>query len=273
MLSLESAAELAGTDLATIRNLNPSIRKASLPDSASAYPLKIPAGSYQRFVSVFDAMPAAEKVAPAEYTIRSGDTLALIARRFETTIAELQAVNGIRNHLIFPDQVLMIPGRGISNTISIVDSGPAPQSVHYGDALYRPIMLNEGFQLVEQAGSTEESLLMAVSLSDDIVDELVVPTIYQVRPGDTLGQIAERFDVSVRDIQNWNNIRGTTIFANQELTLHTAASAPSPQFYRVRRGDNLATIANRFGLTVDNLKRLNGLNNDLIFPGQDLQLN
>lgn len=273
MLSLESAAELAGTDVATIRNLNPSLRKASLPDGASAYPLKIPAGTYQRFIRVFNATPASEKVAPAEYIIRSGDTLASIARRFDTTIAEVQAVNGIRNHLIFPEQVLMIPGRGVNSSISIADNGFNSHTIHYGDALYRPIMLDDGFQLVEQAGSSEDNLLMAVSLSDDVVDELVVPTIYQVRVGDTLGQIAERFDVSVRDIQSWNNIRGTTIFINQELTLHTAASAPSPQFYRVRRGDNLANIANRFGLTVDNLKRLNGLNNDLIFPGQDLQLN
>ena len=273
MLSMETAAELAGVDLAIIKNLNPSVRKATLPDGTDAFPLKIPAGTYQQFVSAFNALPDEDKVAPTEYTIRSGDTLAGIARRFETTVAELQATNSIRNHLIFPGQIVMIPGRGINSNISLATNTRAVQSIHYGDALYRPIQLAEGFQLVEQAGSTEESLLMAVSLSDDIVDDLVVPTIYKVRRGDTLGQIAERFDVSIRDIQSWNGVRGTTIYVNQELTLHTAASAPSPQLYKVQRGDNLAAIARRFGLTVASLKRLNGLSSDLIFPGQDLQLN
>lgn len=273
MLSLENAAELAGVDLTTITSLNPSVRKATLPDSTEPFPLKIPAGSYQRFVNAFDTLPDEEKIAPTEYTIRSGDTLDSIARRFETTVAELQAVNNIRNHLIFPEQKVMIPGRGINTNISIAANNSVMRSIQYGDPIYRPIRLAEGFQLVEQAGSTPDNMLMAVSLSDDIVDELVVPTIYQVRRGDTLGQIAERFDVSIRDIQNWNNIRGTTIYARQELTLHTAASAPSPQLYKVQRGDNLAAIARRFGLTVDSLKRLNGLNSDLIFPGQDLQLN
>ncbi|MDC1435642.1 LysM peptidoglycan-binding domain-containing protein [Gammaproteobacteria bacterium] len=273
MLSLENAALLAGVDLATIKNLNPSVRKATLPDSAEPFPLKVPSGSYQRFINAFDSMPAEEKIAPTEYTIRSGDTLDSIARRFETSVAELQAVNNIRNHLIFPEQKVMIPGRGINTNISIAANNNIVRSIEYGDAIYRPIRLAEGFQLVEQAGSTSDNMLMAVSLSDDIVDNLIVPTIYQVRRGDTLGQISERFDVSVRDIQNWNNIRGTTIYARQELTLHTAATAPSQQLYKVQRGDNLAAIARRFGLTVDGLKRLNGLNSDLIFPGQDLQLN
>jgi len=270
MLSLDAAAMLAGTDLATIRNLNPSLIKATLPDQATPYSLRIPLGTFDRFVRAFDSMPQDKKVAPSEYEIRSGDTLAVIARKYDTSIEELKAVNGIRGHLIYPGKKLLIPGTGVSTTIEIVSR--ERESVAYGETQTRPIKLREEFQLVELNGSTEDVPLMAVSLSADVEDDMVVPTIYKVRAGDTLGQISERFDVSVRDIRQWNNIRGTTIYINQELTIHSGAAGPVTT-YRVQRGDNLSIIARRFGVSVENIKRWNNLRSNMIHPGQDLSIN
>jgi LysM repeat protein len=93
-----------------------------------------------------------------------------------------------------------------------------------------------------------------------------------VRRGDTLGAIAERFDVSVRNVQQWNNIRGTTIYINQELTIHSGDVKPVTT-YTVKRGDNLSIIARRFGVSIENIKRWNNLQSNMIFPGQDLSIN
>ena len=270
MLSLEAAAMLAGTDLATIRNLNPSLIKATLPDQAHPYKLRIPLGSFDRFVRAFDNMPVEDKVAPSEYTIKSGDTLDAIARSVDTSVDELRAVNGIRGHLIYPGQKLLIPGSGVSTNLTIVSR--ERHFVAYGDSQLRPIELVEEFQLVELNGSTAEKPLMAVSLSPDVADDMLVPTVHKVRRGDTLGQIAERYNVSVRDIQQWNNLRGTTIIVNQELTIHSVAAQPVTT-YRVQQGDNLSVIARRFGVSVDSIKRLNNLRSNMIFPGQDLSIN
>ena len=270
LLSLEAAAMLAGTDLATIRNLNPSLIKASLPDQATAYDLRIPLDTFERFVRAFENLPEEEKVSPNEYVIRRGDTLDSIARSFDSNVEELRAVNGIRGHLIYPNQKLLIPGGGISTDISLGDREKT--SVVYGENIFRPIKLQDEFQLVELNGSTEAAPLMAVSLSQEVEDDFLVPTIYQVRRGDTLGQISERFNISVRDVQQWNNIRGTTIYINQELTIHSVAATPITT-YRVKRGDNLSIIARRFGVSVENIKRWNSLNNNLIYPGQDLSIN
>jgi membrane-bound lytic murein transglycosylase D len=270
MLSLEAAAMLAGTDLATIRNLNPSLIKATLPDQDYPYQLRIPLGSFDRFVRAFENIPMEDKVAPSEYTIRSGDTLDAIARSLDTTVDELKAINGIRGHLIYPGQKLLIPGTGVSKNLAIASQ--ERRFVAYGDSQLRPIELVKEFQLVELRGSTKEKPLVAVSLSPDVVDEMLVPTVHKVRRGDTLSQIAERYNVSVRDIQQWNNLRGTTIIVNQELTIHSIASQPLTT-YRVQRGDNLSIIARRFGVSVDSIKRLNNLRSNMIFPGQDLSIN
>ena len=270
MLSLEAAAMLAGTDLATIRNLNPSLIKATLPDQPEPYALKIPLGTFNRFVRAFDNMPVEDKVAPSEYTVKRGDTLAAIARSVDTTIDELKSVNGISGHLIYPGQELLIPGSGFTSNFALASR--ERQFVTYGESQTRPIELREEFQLVELNGSTEEKPLMGVTLSADVADDMMVPTIHQVRRGETLGQIAERYDVSVRDLQQWNNIRGTTIYINQELSIHSVP-AKAVTTYRVKRGDNLSIIARRFGVSVDNIKRWNNLRSNLIFPGQDLSIN
>ena len=198
MLSVEAAAMLAGTDVATIRALNTELLKASLPDQAEPYSLRIPLDTFERFVRSFDNLPAQTKVSPSEYLIVSGDTLGRIARNFDTTVDELKATNGIRTNLIHPGQKLLIPGTGISSTIAIAST--EKQSIAYGESQFKPIKLREEFQLVELNGSTEAAPLMAVSLSPDVEDDLLVPTIYQVRRGDTLGVISERFDVSVREL-------------------------------------------------------------------------
>ena len=270
MLSVEAAAILTGTDIATIRALNPELLKASLPDQAEPYALRIPLGTFDRFVRAFDNLPVEEKVSPSEYIIVRGDTLDRIARSFETSVDELKAVNGIRGHLIHPGQKLLIPGTGISTTIALASR--EYKSVAYGKNQFKPIKLRDEFQLVELSGSTDAAPLMAVTLSADVEDNLMVPTIYQVRGGDTLGIIAERFNVSVREIQQWNNVRGTTIYINQELTIHSVGATPVTT-YRVQRGDNLSMIARRFGVSIESIKRRNGLRNNMIFPGQDLFIN
>lgn len=272
LLSLEDAARFAGTSVDVLRRLNPALRRSSLPDGEEAFPLKIPFGSYDLFVTAFNSLPRSAKATPAEYVVQSGDTLDKIARSYKTNVAALQAANGLSNHLIYPRQKLLVPGKGVSTAVSIASS--VRRFVDYGITQNRPIKLREEFEVVAQEGSTEDEVLMAVVLNVQEPAGSLVPTVYRVRSGDTLSTISERFKVKVADIKNWNNISGSLIYAGQELTLHTeTAGATRLSTYRVQQGDNLGGIARRFGLSVDNLKNLNGLRSDIIFPGQNLQLN
>jgi LysM repeat protein len=53
------------------------------------------------------------------------------------------------------------------------------------------------------------------------------PSVYRVRQGDTLYGIARRFDVTVRDLQVWNRLRGNVIQAGQRLQVNPPAVAAS----------------------------------------------
>jgi cell wall-associated NlpC family hydrolase len=123
------------------------------------------------------------------------------------------------------------------------------------------------------------------------------PVIYQVKKGDSLYGIGRRTGLSVKELQRLNGLKGNALKPGQVLLLKpktaptgakgiaekpSAAPAvrPTPAgggtaaatTYKVKKGDNLNAIARRNGLTVKELKRLNGLKGDALKPGQKLLL-
>jgi LysM repeat protein/lysophospholipase L1-like esterase len=123
-------------------------------------------------------------------------------------------------------------------------------------------------------------------------------TYYTIRSGDNLGAIAERYHVSVKDLQYWNALSGSRIIAGETLLIykksHTTTVVPEtkaetktiPQnkaaitpnnrvntrkaIYKVTSGDSLWTIAQKYNTTVENLKKLNNLKSDKLNIGQTL---
>ncbi len=93
---------------------------------------------------------------------------------------------------------------------------------------------------------------------------------YHVRSGDTLSEIAHRHGVSVRQVKAWNGLRSNRLQPGQRLTLHTGASAVA--VHQVQRGDSLDAIANRYGVSVRQLKAWNDLSSNTIHPGQRLKV-
>ncbi len=123
---------------------------------------------------------------------------------------------------------------------------------------------------------------------------------YKVKSGDNLGFIAEWYDVRVSDLRNWNNIRRNMIRVGQNLVVYVPKNKLSQyqnvntqkrvsqasegtevtvdlnaeyEYYKVRNGDNLWLIARRYpGISAENIKSLNGMNNNKIKPGQYLRI-
>ncbi|KKO01444.1 hypothetical protein LCGC14_0116550 [marine sediment metagenome] len=106
---------------------------------------------------------------------------------------------------------------------------------------------------------------------------------YNVRSGDTLSQIARRYQVTLGALREVNNIDGHTIRIGQTLMLpHSAGGAPGPAAvetltaadftYQVKPGDNLWTIAKRHGLSVSALRQHNSLSGPNLSVGQKLVL-
>lgn len=109
--------------------------------------------------------------------------------------------------------------------------------------------------------------------------------VYQVRDGDALGLIAQRFGVSIKNLREWNNLRGNLIRVGQRLiiwiapsgkTIRASISTSSIQSsdsktYVVQPGDTLWDISKKLhGITIEKIKNLNNLKGSKLQPGQKL---
>lgn len=98
---------------------------------------------------------------------------------------------------------------------------------------------------------------------------------YTVKSGDSLWSIARKYDTSVSELQNLNNLSSTILQVGQVLKVPQSSSNnenSSANTYVVKSGDSLWSIANRFGTTVDELMRVNRLNSNILSIGQVLTL-
>ena len=95
---------------------------------------------------------------------------------------------------------------------------------------------------------------------------------YRVRGGDTLSEIAEDFGIGVGQLMSINRLPTDRIFAGETLLVGLTGESGEVGEYRVRRGDTLSQIAERFGMPLRELMALNGLRGSRIYAGQLLMV-
>ena len=95
---------------------------------------------------------------------------------------------------------------------------------------------------------------------------------HQVRKGETLAAIARRYKMSALELKKFNRLRSKKIIAGQELKIPSLAKKENYVHYRVRKGDSLHFLAEKFGMTVDEIKKINEIGSSSIYPGQILKI-
>ena len=97
---------------------------------------------------------------------------------------------------------------------------------------------------------------------------------YIVKKGDSLYSIAKRYNTTVKEIVRLNNLTSNNLAVGQQLVIAIDDNAtPTPTTYKdyvVQKGDSLWSIANNYGITVDELKNANGITNNMLTIGQEL---
>jgi membrane-bound lytic murein transglycosylase D len=143
-----------------------------------------------------------------------------------------------------------------------------------GYALKVPLMYREKLSRIKQGG--EVAITAQRSIEREPRDER---TRYEVKKGDTLGKIAERFGITMSALREANGLSSNAVKVGQKLVVPRPVikaapvkppAAPSKKMHKVRAGDTLSSIAKKYGTTTEALKKKNGLTGDAVVIGKNL---
>lgn len=94
-----------------------------------------------------------------------------------------------------------------------------------------------------------------------------------MQKGDTLWNIAKKFNTNVNEIKRLNNLKSNILYVGQTLRVPEYYKAEDTNIsYVVKRGDSLYSIARQYGVNVNDLMKINNLTSDLLSIGQIINI-
>ena len=259
-IDLNVVAKLVNTTYAHIKKLNPAVLRWVTPPGIKDFTLYIPEGSKAKFKQGFAKIPDNKKRSWVRHRIRSGESLSTISRKYRTSISVIKSTNKLRNNFIRAGKYLLIPV-------------PQNKAAYYASrASYHTPKSKKRISRVKITNVPGHKKIS-----------------YRVKRGDTLGEIAENYNTRASKIRQWNGLRyGEYIRPKQKLILwvpenlqelkNRVANKPVETksepgaYYTVRTGDTLWDIANKYGISISELKKMNKIRSSRIRPGDKLKV-
>jgi len=178
---LRLIADLAGTTLEEVADLNPHLKRWCTPPG-ERYEIKVPVGTGRECAEKLAQVPSEDRVTWRRHQVRKGDTLTELAKRYETSTQAIRDANKLNaKGTLRPGTYVIVP---------VVSNEPGPFAM----------------RAIADAAKHAEKYRAASNWAS-----------YRVRRGDTLSSIARRHKVSVKQIMNWNRKRSTRIHVGERL--------------------------------------------------------
>ncbi|WP_085297183.1 LysM peptidoglycan-binding domain-containing protein [Cognaticolwellia mytili] len=237
-LDLAKAAGLANLTLTELQRLNPGFNRWATDPNGPHY-LLLPNHKVEPFKLALAKLEKKDRLTWQRYKIKNGDNLGLIAKKFNTEIALIQQINKVRGNQIRAGKFLLIPvatasldsyilsqdqrlaktqNRELAGTkrIHIVKSGDTiwDLSRSYNVSM-RNIAKWNGMAPRDTIKPGQKLVIWQKSAVNKIANKQAIPNTqaiirnitYRVRKGDSFARIANKFNVTITEIERWNSLK------------------------------------------------------------------
>jgi len=308
-LDLNFLAECTGVSFETLQDMNPELIQLCTPASyMGGYPLKIPKGSTELLASKMENIPDEARKTYLVHVVKRGETVTKIARIYGVSKYDLADVNNISvRSKLYRGVKLKIPVSNLSEK-SFAYNTNVETAEESGDGYVSPYLSlngvsnngeNESDSSIIADLPTETEVAEINTVQESSIPDGLVPVVYRVKKNDNLLGIADLFNTKVSNIRNWNNIPYTrSITIGQSLTIYvekdkkdfyasldnqtpiektTTKNTISKSdnvwiYHRIRRGENLYSIAGRYAVDIASIKDWNNLRSNKIYVGKRLKI-
>lgn len=235
-IDLAKAAELAELTLKELQHLNPGYNRWATDPKGPHY-LVVPNHKVEKFKKGLSTLSKKDRLAWQRYQIKNGDSLGKIAKQFNTEIGVIKQVNNIRGTQIRAGKHLLIPvaaksldsyilsqdqrlakkqntPRGNQKLVHTVKSGDnfwdisRKYGVNYRQlAKWNGMAPRDTLRLGQQLVIWKEQKVTNIAAASTPNEQAIMRNItYKVRRGDSFARIADKFNVTIKDIERWNRL-------------------------------------------------------------------
>jgi membrane-bound lytic murein transglycosylase D len=273
---LPAIARANQMDVGTLRSLNPEILRGITPPYTEEYRIKLPlTTNVSQFQERLAELSGGERKIKdvVVYKVKKKDTTAKILKKHGIRMEDLYLVNDCDDQLkIKPGMVLNIPKF----------SGPSRSSIVVASAVSvgketEPV---RNTRPEKHDGKTTAKAPVAERAEKPPKEEKAGPArdYHVVKKGETLAEISSMYGVEVASLISLNNLKGEKVYPNMKLKLasHQSVrkkeSAPRVKVHTVKKGETLAQISDRYGVSVSSIKSTNKLKNGKIHASMKLKI-
>ena len=203
------------------------------------------------------------------YIVKKGDSLYQIAIKYSTNVEELKKINNLTSNSLSIGQVLILPDKKLST-----EKETNIYTVQKGDSLYQiakkyNTTINE-LKKINNLTNNTLSIGQKLTLPTKSIEEETKYNYYTVQKGDSLYQIAIKYNTTINELKKVNNLTSNLLSIGQQIKVPSFEEQYT--LYTVQKGDSLYQIAKKYNTTVNDIKNLNNLTNNLLNIGQELKI-